>query len=848
MTRARQLELRDQTKEMFDHAYGNYMKYAFPADELRPLSCTPRYRDADALNWSENDVLGNFSLTLVDALDTHVIMNDRAKWEEAVALTIKHVHFDLDSRVQVFEVTIRMLGGLLSAHILATDSDTGFRIPWYKGELLELARDLANRLLPAFNTATGLPWPRVHLQKGVLKKESDTTCAAGAGTLVLEFGVLSRLTGDPIYEKLARKALFRVWELRSSLNLVGNAIGATTGKWKDPTGGIGAGIDSFYEYLFKAYILFNEAEYNDVFQAAYAAVKRHIRDLGGLFYKNVNIHNGALAASWIDSLAAFFPGLQVLAGDIEDAAKLHQVYATIWKRFGAMPERFNMNSRQTEIGSYPLRPEFIESTYMLYRATKDPYYLDVGERLLRDLNNRTRVPCGFASVWDVNDGKLDDRLESFFLSETLKYLYLLFDEDNFVHQTMGNGVFTTEGHWITLPYELLRPAKFQKDRPKNLSAQQLCPRFDGDIAVTISTMTTSGPMAVSPADLQKIDQLVGVGDYAVGLEKLVGTLGATTQEISKCDERLITFDRIEPPNFTGKPEAQLRKTWKGFAVDHLAGLRFHIAASDGQAFQVLRINDIELREGETLTVVKTGMSFLEPDAASKPFPPPPPLSPMAALAIKEKGVVNVAIAEYGPALWPNEHVTGQMISLSTTKIPEGCDPYTPVEADRVRGKILLVQRGGCTFSEKTEWAQFAGAIALVVVNDQEHTFLNMAYSETSTGDLALVDNVSIPSVMVSGAHGAYLREELQKAPEGLLDAQLIGVDIDFEGATKRSDINLQYAGHSIKNVIVVETWDVFDPERKQRIRQGLKGVSLGYPGAGMRCLIESARVAEVCCA
>lgn len=88
-------------------------------------------------------------------------MGDFASFEEAVKLVIQHVHFALDSRVQVFEVTIRVLGALLSAHLLASDAKLGYRIKWYKGQLLDLARDLADRLMPAFDSPTGIPWPRV---------------------------------------------------------------------------------------------------------------------------------------------------------------------------------------------------------------------------------------------------------------------------------------------------------------------------------------------------------------------------------------------------------------------------------------------------------------------------------------------------------------------------------------------------------------------------------------------------------------------------------------------------------------------------------------------------------------
>ena len=101
-------------------------------------------------------------------------------------------------------------------------------------------------------------------------------------------------------------------------------------------------------------------------------------------------------------------------------------------------------------------PEFIESTFFLYQATKDPFYLDVGAQIFEDLQ-RAKVPCGLATIADVLATRLEDRMESFVLSETLKYLYLLFDEDNPLAGSDSNIVFSTEGHILTLNAEQLRP-------------------------------------------------------------------------------------------------------------------------------------------------------------------------------------------------------------------------------------------------------------------------------------------------------------------------------------------------------------------------------------------------------
>lgn len=126
-------------------------------------------------NYGFNDVNGNFSITLVDVLDSFVTLNDPKGFDDAVRKVVQHVSFDVNTKPQVFETTIRALGGLLSAHLFASDDDLGaqfakqsktgssFRLDWYQGELLELAWDLGKRLLPAFNTPTGLPYARVSI-------------------------------------------------------------------------------------------------------------------------------------------------------------------------------------------------------------------------------------------------------------------------------------------------------------------------------------------------------------------------------------------------------------------------------------------------------------------------------------------------------------------------------------------------------------------------------------------------------------------------------------------------------------------------------------------------------------
>ena len=154
---------------MFIFAYDSYLAHAYPADELMPLSCKGRFRDVDSPGRGDvDDAMGNFSLTLIDSLDTLVILGNYSEFERAVDLVIHEVSFDSDIVVSVFETNIRVLGGLLSAHVLAQYlQEKHNRMKWYHGQLLDMAKDVGYRLLPAFDTPTGIPHPRVFILCGI---------------------------------------------------------------------------------------------------------------------------------------------------------------------------------------------------------------------------------------------------------------------------------------------------------------------------------------------------------------------------------------------------------------------------------------------------------------------------------------------------------------------------------------------------------------------------------------------------------------------------------------------------------------------------------------------------------
>eukprot|EP00660_Eupelagonema_oceanica_P017227 gene17227-12607_t len=210
---------------MFNHAWQGYLDHAWPADELRPLSC------------SKNDGFGGYALSVIDALDTLVVLGNLTEFADKVRWLVesdKGAFTDLDRRVSVFETNIRILGGLLSAHLLAerllTNHGPGPPNPsfHYGGELLDMARNLAERLLPAFDTPTGVPYNEINLKRGVNRQSGHATCPAASGTLVLEFGLLGVLTNDCRLIEVAHRAMAGTWRFRSVHDLVGTLLDINT--------------------------------------------------------------------------------------------------------------------------------------------------------------------------------------------------------------------------------------------------------------------------------------------------------------------------------------------------------------------------------------------------------------------------------------------------------------------------------------------------------------------------------------------------------------------------------------------------------------------------------------------
>ena len=316
----------------------------------------------------------------------------------------------------------------------------------YDNQLLRLALDVGERLLPAFATPTGIPYGTVNLRYGVPEGETEIASTAGAGSLLLELETLSALSRDTRFGDAAFTAVQALYSRRSYLGLLGKHIHTSNGQWHESSSGIGSNADSFYEYLLKGHLLFHRHSLFSMFDDTYHAVKRHIQV--GDWFTEVDMFNGKSRRNRVENLQAFWPGMESVLGLCSSAARLLNAFYAVWLDIGFLPEEFDqaawLDKRIISNSWYPLRPELIESTYHQYRSTGDRTWLSAGSVFLDAVENNTKTDCGYASVSNIATLQLTNNMPSFFLSETCKYLYLLFDEGNFIHDRPY--IFTTEAH------------------------------------------------------------------------------------------------------------------------------------------------------------------------------------------------------------------------------------------------------------------------------------------------------------------------------------------------------------------------------------------------------------------
>ncbi|KAF8878262.1 glycoside hydrolase [Gymnopilus junonius] len=479
--------------EAFQHSWGAYERDAMGSDEYHPIS-------HGGSNISSS---GGIGYTVADTLDTMIILGLTSEHQRAREWVKNNLVFDREGTFSTFETTIRVLGGLLSAYHLTTDK-----------LYLKRAIDLADRLLPAFNTASGLPLPSVDLARrvGVPDQYSPQVIStAEAATLQLEFRYLAELTGNPNYWYKAERVMSIIDKLPH--NLVPIYMNIETGTFIPSEIRLGSRGDSYYEYLLKQFLQTNQTEevYNKMYEESMQGIHdylvqktltKHMTYMAELIPQNGA--NGQL--SWErqakqDHLVCFLAGSLMLgattSGSVVKAIsvpprmeELSERGQRDWKTgvdlletcmythetsTGLSPEIVQFKTLESPgpesdrdwyiKGSqkggpssydarYMLRPETVESLFIAWRLTGNIRYRNYAWSIFSAIDKHCRVQSGgYATVLDVDTVPvtLDDKQETFFLSETLKYLYLTFSDSSVLPL---NVIIISQAH----PLPIFRPS------------------------------------------------------------------------------------------------------------------------------------------------------------------------------------------------------------------------------------------------------------------------------------------------------------------------------------------------------------------------------------------------------
>ncbi|KAL9651488.1 hypothetical protein ABK040_001434 [Willaertia magna] len=441
---------RNAIRNAFLHAWKGYEKVAFGHDEVRPVTNDSR------------DNFGGLGATIVDSMDTMLLMDLKDEYLKCREYIVNDLNFDKDQWVSVFETNIRYIGGLLSVYELTKDN-----------LFLEKARDLANKLIPAFHNETGFPYTEVNLKTGNFRNaqwHKKATILSEVGSLQLEWKYLSKKLNNYKYFNLTDNIIKQLDEQEKKyIGLYSVFIASINGKLIGDHITLGALGDSFYEYLLKQWILFKDKRSFKMYREFMKGLKSYLiakSKPNHLVYISEFI-NGHLSAKF-DHLVCFAPGMLALGStewvnkgmninqeELNEELQLAKDIAlTCYETYkrqatGIGPEIVNFNNETNDFNNqhsiYILRPELIESLFILYRITGDLKYKEWGWNIFLNLEKHCKTSVAYAGLKNVNvaNGEKDNAMESFFLSETLKYLYLLFT-DNLL--PLDKYVFTTEAH------------------------------------------------------------------------------------------------------------------------------------------------------------------------------------------------------------------------------------------------------------------------------------------------------------------------------------------------------------------------------------------------------------------
>lgn len=393
----------------FRTAWDAYRRLAWGRDELRPLTGTG----------SDFFIPGStLGLTIVEALDTLYLMELDEELDAGVRWVRDDLVLEQDAPVQVFETIIRLVGGLLSGHLATRDP-----------VLLDRARELADRLLPAFTRSpTGAPYRYVNLATGAVSGKENHL--AEIGTCITEFGELSRLTGNRKYYNAAKRALRAVYDRRSRLNLLGTSMNVETGVWTGTTATLDPPVDSFYEYLWDGWELYGDKDLRTWYTTLTAGVLRYLseRRSGRLWFRQADMRTGATTGHAQSELTSFYAGLLAQSGHVAEGEAHHNSWTAVLRSFRLPPESLDYRGMRALDPSYPLRPEYVDSCFFLWLVTGKEIYRQRAAAMFRRQRRYCKVANGYTVVRDVTTRpmKLGDLTPGYWFSENAKYYYLLF--------------------------------------------------------------------------------------------------------------------------------------------------------------------------------------------------------------------------------------------------------------------------------------------------------------------------------------------------------------------------------------------------------------------------------------
>ncbi|HZT11530.1 MAG TPA: glycoside hydrolase family 47 protein, partial [Candidatus Baltobacteraceae bacterium] len=344
----------EQVRGEFMHAWDGYKRFAWGFDEVAPIAGKPKDFFIDG---------HSFGLSIIEALDTLYIMQLDDELDACVKWLRSHLDFDVDGKVQMFEAVIRMVAGLIAGYYA-----TGERF------LLDGARDLADRLLPCFTKSpSGAPYRFANLKTGAVSDPQSNLAEIGSN--ILEFGDLSRLTGDPKYLNASMRAYQAVMRKRSALDLLGTNFDVEKGEFSG-TDDVAPDepVDSFYEYLWGGWQMLGNTQTRDWYRLLTDAILKYKpQRIGGrLWFRTVDYVTGEKTADTTSSeLAAFYAELVAKGGDRAVGEAFYDSWTAVLDKYGLIPEVIDYSNLAVASPKYWMRPEYPNSSFDLWFLTQD---------------------------------------------------------------------------------------------------------------------------------------------------------------------------------------------------------------------------------------------------------------------------------------------------------------------------------------------------------------------------------------------------------------------------------------------------------------------------------------------